>query len=387
MFRISRTLPALVALALAGCGTADEPRQPYGVTLNGAAPTPASSPAAAPEPPPPPPPPAPYVEDARADLAQTIDSLGEDFGGLLGIAVEDVDAGWTTAYNGERMLPQQSVSKFWVSLTALDQADRGELDLDRTIVLTRKDLTLFHQPIRAEILLRGSVRTTPRELMEQALTHSDNTANNAILEAVGGPAAVSTMMARHDITGVRFGTDEITKQSMIAGVDWKPRYSIANAFFDARDKVPEAKRRAAFEAYLDDPIDGATPLGMVHALSRLARGELLSERSTRLMIETLKRTHSGPRRLRGGREGDWVVAHKTGTGQFFEGRQSGYNDVGLVISPGGRTYAVAVLIGWTRRPTIERMAMMQKVTRAVIAFDEALQSGKAQGESAAEADS
>jgi beta-lactamase class A len=86
----------------------------------------------------------------------------------------------------------------------------------------------------------------------------------------------------------------------------------------------------------------------------------------------MSNTRSGPRRLKGGRAEGWVVSHKTGTGQFWNGQQSGYNDVGVLFAPDSSPYAVAVMIGGTQRPTLERMEMMQDVTRAVIAYHETL---------------
>ena len=90
----------------------------------------------------------------------------------------------------------------------------------------------------------------------------------------------------------------------------------------------------------------------------------------------MSNTRSGPRRLKGGRADGWVVSHKTGTGQYWNGMQSGYNDVGVLFAPDSSPYAVAVMIGVTRRPTIERMEMMQEVTRAVIAYHEALKAAE-----------
>src|SRR3546814_3151447 len=65
------------------------------------------------------------------------------------------------------------------------------------------------------------------------------------------------------IEGIRFGPGERLLQCAIAGLDWKSSYSIGNAFFAARRAVPERVRRAAFESYIADPMDGATPLGIV----------------------------------------------------------------------------------------------------------------------------
>jgi beta-lactamase class A len=49
--------------------------------------------------------------------------------------------------------------------------------------------------------------------------------------------------------------------------------------------------------------------------------------------------------------------------------QSGYNDIGIVTSPDGKSYSVAVMIRQTSAPIIQRMQMMQSVTRAVVDYD------------------
>ena len=124
-------------------------------------------------------------------------------------------------------------------------------------------------------------------------------------------------------------------------------------------------RRAALDAYVSDPPDGAAPLAIADALSRLARGELLSESSTRLMLETMGRTVTGRARLRAAVAHGWTVAHKTGTGQDLGGRNAGFNDVGLLTAPDGRRYALAVMIGDSRRPIRERQQLIQAVAAAV----------------------
>lgn len=101
----------------------------------------------------------------------------------------------------------------------------------------------------------------------------------------------------------------------------------------------------------------------------MQRGELLSAGSTGLLLGTLARTKSGPQRLKAGAPEDWIVRHKTGTGQFFDGEQSGYNDIGLFTAPSGRSYAIAVMIARTREPTPVRMEMMQQVVRAVARYE------------------
>ena len=311
--------------------------------------------------------------EAERAFEQELEEIAASLDGTVGVAVTDVETGRSYAIRGDDWFPQQSVSKLWVALTALDEVDEGRLELDEAVAIGPKDLTLFHQPIRDLVQARGAFRTDYADLMQRALTGSDNTANDRILRRVGGAEAVEDFLAAKKITGVRFGADERTKQSAIAGLRWNQAFSVGNAFFDARDRVPDAARRAAFEGYLADPIDGATPVGITEALARLARGELLSPSSTALILATLQNTRSGPQRLKGGVPPGWSIGHKTGTGQFFDGEQSGYNDIGILTSPDGHRYALAVMIGRTRKPTLAQMRMMQEVTVATARFD--LESG------------
>jgi beta-lactamase class A len=280
----------------------------------------------------------PEQQIAQRALETQIRALGEAFNGDIGIAVQDVQTGWTAAYDGNTLFPQQSVSKFWVALTALDKADQGALSLSRPVTLTKTDMTLFHQPIARQIGASGYT-TNVLSLMTRALQQSDNTCNDAVLWRAGGPEAVRAFLREKGISGIRFGPGERLLQSEIAGIEWKQAYAYNGGFYTARDAVPLARRRAAFEKYIASPMDGATPLGIVDALSRLKRGELLSPASTERLLSIMSNTKTGPQRLKGGLAPGWRLAHKTGTGQILGGVQAGYNDIGIVTAPDGHSYA------------------------------------------------
>ncbi len=304
---------------------------------------------------------------ARAALQARLEALGRAFNGEVGLAVRDVDTGFVAAWNGERLFPQQSVSKFWVQLTALDAVDRGRLSLDREVTLRRQDLTLFSQPIAAQVGANG-YSTTIRDLMHRAITRSDNTANDFVLWQAGGPEAVRAFLARNNIKDVRFGPGERLLQSGIGGVTWNQAMSSRGAFEAARNQVPAATRRRLFNQYIADPIDGASPHGLTYGLARLQRGELLSAASTRHMLSTLAATRTGPNRLAGGLAPGWTIGHKTGTGQVWGGEQAGYNDIGIITSPDGKHYALAAMIGRTSVALPVRMRLMNEVTRAAIEY-------------------
>jgi beta-lactamase class A len=203
--------------------------------------------------------------------------------------------------------------------------------------------------------------------MFKAITTSDNTANDKLMRAVGGPQAVRSMIAAKHLGAIRFYNGERALQSKIAGLVWSQSYSIGNAFFDARDALPLAVRRAAFNRYIEDPYDGAAPHAIVGALAKLKRGELLSPDSTRRLLYIMSNTHTGPQRLKGGLQPGWTLNHKTGTGQELGGVQTGYNDIGIITAPDGKSYAVAVMIKKTTTPLPVRMTLMSNITRAVIA--------------------
>ena len=313
-------------------------------------------PAAAPVHPAPPVP--PYIRDR-------VNELGRTFDGRVGIAVRSIGEGWSTGWKADELYPQQSVSKLWVSITAMDAVDKGKVSLDDKVTLTRDDLTLFHQPIAAEVL-GGNYTTTLGDLMVKAITTSDNTANDKLMRSVGGPAAVRTMIKEKHLGAIRFYNGERALQSRIAGLIWSPSYSLGNAFYEARDALPLAVRTAAFNRYVEDPYDGAAPSAIVNALARLKRGELLSPPTTARLLAIMSNTHTGANRLKGGLAPGWVLNHKTGTGQVLGAQQAGYNDIGILTAPDGRSYAVAVMIKLTSVPLPVRMTLMNNVVRAVI---------------------
>ena len=314
----------------------------------------------------------PAESAAHRALEAQIRAIGESFNGDIGIAVEDVQSGWTAAYDGDTYFPQQSVSKFWVALTALDKVDRGELNLEAPFTLHKSDITLFHQPIAAQIGANGYT-TNVAELMTRALQQSDNTCNDAVLWRAGGPEAVHAFLREKGISGIRFGPGERLLQSAIAGITWQQSYATNGGFYKARDALPASARRAAFERYIASPMDGAMPLGVVDALSRLKRGELLSPASTQRLLGIMSHTKTGPQRLKGGLEPGWTLSHKTGTGQVLGGVQAGYNDIGVITGPDGHSYAMAVMIRRTSAPLEQRMRAMQNVVHAVIGYHDSLE--------------
>ena len=356
---------AAAVLALAACsGAVPRTRPPEGPGARPYAPPPTPMPVR----PAPRPSTDPGYHRPPPGLEAALHELWRTFPGRTGIAVRRIDGDWALARRGDEFFPQQSVSKTWVALTLLDRIDAGQAALTDMVRIGPEDLTLFHQPLAARVQREGEVRETVATLLELAITTSDNTANDALLRHAGGPQAVRGFIERQRLGRIRFGPGERLLQSRIAGMEWQQRYSVARSFQAQRALIPLAVRQAALDRYLADPEDGAAPSAIVDALARLARGDLLSTRSTRLMLDTMARTRSGPQRLRAGVPAGWAVAHKTGTGQELNGVATGYNDIGILTAPDGTRYAVAVMLASTSASIPARMALMQGVSRAVATY-------------------
>ncbi len=311
-----------------------------------------------------PPPVRPHAP-APPGLQARLEALAEAYGEPVGVAVSDVSTGWVASVKGSTPFPQQSVSKLWVAITTLDAVDQSRMELDQTVTLWPADRSVFNQPISYRITDEG-YSTSLRDLLHRALIQSDNAANDKLMSLVGGPTAVRDYLQRKYLSGIRLAEDEKHLQAHIAGLVWSPDLAPYGAFDAARSRLPRETREAALQAYLDAPYDGATPEGVVQALADLKRGALLSPESTQMILDTMHKATTGPRRLKGGLPRNWTIAHKTGTGQDFRGATVGINDVGLITAPDGQTYAVAVFMARTAHPVPERLAFMQAVTEAVV---------------------
>lgn len=311
----------------------------------------------------------PAPRPGPAALAARIRELGRAFDGKAGIAIVSLKDGWEVGHGDTALYPQQSCSKLWVAITAMDAVDKGKVSLSDKVTLGRDDLTLFHQPL-AEKILGGGHTTTLGALLFTAITESDNTANDKLMRSVGGPDAVRSTIAAKGLGSIRFYEGERALQSRIAGLIWSQSYSIGDAFYKARNALPASVRKASFDRYVADPYDGAAPQSVARALARLKRGELLSATSTNRLLSIMSQTKTGKLRVRAAVPSGWSWSHKTGTGQTYGGRIAGLNDIGLLTAPDGTVYAMAIMTVSNKSDGASQ-DLMQAVARELVAFHNA----------------
>lgn len=280
--------------------------------------------------------------------------------GTLGIAVLDLDSGATWRVGADRAYPMMSVFKAPLGAAVLERVDRGEFSLERTIALTPADLRAGPGPIRAE-LQGGRTEFSVRRLLAAAAGESDNTAADALVRLLGGPAAVTSFLRAHGIDGLRVDRDERTLAHDIDGL-------AAGAEAPPADEPPAAKlarRRRGFAAYLVDPRDTSTPDAAVAFLRKLWRGELLSRESTALLLATMTNSPTVPHRLKGGVPPGVRLAHKSGTSITFEGVTAAHNDIGVLSWPDGHAVIVAAFLTASPAPERDRDAIFSTLAHDV----------------------
>lgn len=238
-----------------------------------------------------------------------LNSVAGPGNGRIGVAVIDLTTGKSVSVLGDTPFPMASTSKVAIAATFLDGVDKGRWSLDDQFPLMIPVKSAKYSGSKAPV--RPGQMMTGRALIEAALIHSSNTATDALLAAVGGPAAVNRWIRSTGIDGMRIDRD------------------IATLVRDDGEVDP---------ARMVDLRDSATPLSMAQLLSGLFQGKWLSSRSRAFLLTTMERCETGKRRMRAQLPGGVRVAHKTGT------LNNTASDVGIIQAPDGHAYAVAIYV-------------------------------------------
>ena len=165
------------------------------------------------------------------------------------------------------------------------------------------------------------------EICEAALTQSDNTAGNKILQSIGGPEAL-TRFARN------IG-DEVTRLDR-----WETELN---------------------EALVGDPRDTTSPNAIVNTLRRLLLGDVLSDASKRLLGDWMKANQTGDAKLRAGLPSSWELGDKTGGGN--NGTMA---DVAIVWPANRKPILVAVYMTETTASFEDRNAGIAEIASALV---------------------
>ena len=306
-------------------------------------------------------------ETMTADFQPLADRVAP---GALGVAVEDLSTGQIISFNGEKRFPLQSVSKAPLGAAVMAEVEAGRLKLDDVVLIEDVDLSPPHSPIADAWPARNTY--TIQELLERAVGDSDNTAADVLMKRVGGPGAVTAWLQGRKVNHLDIDRYERQLQPDSLGLDsFRAGWKGEAAYRAAVDKVPAAERRRATLAYLADPHDTATPLGVLRFLEALNQSELLDINSRRLLGRISNQATSG--QTSAGRGGlpaalpDGArLTHKTGTARTDLGFTPVVNDIGVYTLKDGRKFAVVAFISGSALSLAEQENVIADVGRVVI---------------------
>lgn len=270
------------------------------------------------------------LDELRKELQQIADSAK----GKVGIALIEAE-GDTITVNNDDSYPMMSVFKLHESLAVAHELDKRGISLDTIMSFTRKEMNPdTWSPMLKDY--RGEQMELPvSELLSYIIQESDNNASNLLFERI-----VSTEE-----------TDRFIRQS--TGIeDFAIRHTEGemqsdHTLAEANHSSPIACARLIKKVFTDSVVSPEKQ----GAIQRMLLG---CQTGTDRLFVPLK-----------GVEGV-KLAHKTGSGyRDAAGRLKAHNDIGWIILPDGRSYALAVLVKDYDGPDSAASALISRISAAV----------------------
>lgn len=252
--------------------------------------------------------------------ATRLAALEHQRGGRLGVAILDTGSGARIAYRGDERFLMCSTFKLLLAAAVLKKKDTGAEKLDRRIVFG-KDVLLEYAPVTRQHV--GPPGMTIAQLCEAAITLSDNTAANLLLESIGGPSGV-THYAR----------------------------ALGDTLTHLDHVEPELNRHNGED-------DTTTPWAMLGDMQKLLLGDALSQASREQLTRWLMANKTGGDSLRAGLPPDWREGDKTGSGRTAN------NDVAILWPSRRKPLLVAAYYDNAHADLAARKAVLAEVGRIV----------------------
>lgn len=264
------------------------------------------------------------------DLPTEFAILERASGGRLGVAVLDTGTRQLIGYRPGERFAMCSTFKVLLAGGVLRRVDRGQETLDTTMPIPPKPL-VGHSPLTEP---HAGARMTLAALCHAALTQSDNTAANLLLEnlgsatgdAMGGPAALTAF--------ARSLGDSVTRLDR------------------TEPSLNEAKP--------GDPRDTTSPAAMAADLERLLLGTALSKPSREQLKAWMVENQYGADRLRAHLPPTWEAADKTGS----DGSTTS-NDIAVYWPPAHAPLLVTAFLTDCPGPETQRAATLAAIAARV----------------------
>lgn len=255
--------------------------------------------------------------DARLRLA----ALEQRRGARLGVMAIDTGTGKSIAYRSDERFALASTVKVLLAGTVLDRLSAAQVE--QRIYWSEADLVPY-SPV-TELFVDDGM--TVRQLLDAALTVSDNTATNLLFDLVGGPGVVDDWLAELG--------DTVT--------------SVDRVEPDLNDWQPGETR------------DTSTPRALADLTRDLTLGRALTGADRRLLNDELGDSLTGARLVRAGVPTSWRVGDKSGSASYGT-----RNNVAVVNPPGRAPWIVVVMTSHGEAGASTDDALVARAARIIV---------------------
>ena len=257
-------------------------------------------------------------------LSQTVTAWEKRLEGRVGVMLRHVSSDWEWAYREDERFPMCSTFKSLLCGAVLARVDAGDENLADHVTYLAEDLVTY-SPITEENVSSGM---SVGELCEAAITMSDNSAANLLLERVGGPQGLTGFLV-----GIGDATSRLDR--------WEP---------ELNESVPGDLR------------DTTTPRAIVTSLEQLLFGDVLSQRSASVLKQWMIDDKIADGLIRAHLPDGWTIGDKTGAGE-----NGSRGIIAFLVTPEDETYVAAIYVTESDADFSHRNEAIAEIGRAMIA--------------------
>ncbi|MGZ5212074.1 MAG: class A beta-lactamase, subclass A2 [Kaistella sp.] len=272
---------------------------------------------------------------AQNSLKKEILQITKGKNATVAVSVLDFENNKSVHINGNKKLPMLSVFKFHIGLAVLNEVDHGRLSLDRKIFIKKSDLLEnTWSPIR-EKFPNGNVEISLGELIKYTVAESDNNGCDILLRLIGGTETVQKFI---DSKGIRNFTIKVDEEQMHKGFEYM---------------------------YLNV----TTTNSANQLLKNFFDGKIVSKTSTDFLMKTMLETSTGKNKIVALLPNSTPVAHKTGSsGKNEKGLTIAENDIGIVMLPDGKHYAISVFVSDSMESAETNTKMIADISKIIFDY-------------------
>ena len=260
--------------------------------------------------------------DAPDAAAGEFAQLEQRFDARLGLFAVDTGSGRTLAHRADERFAFASTFKALAAAAVLERTSDAELD---AVVTWEAGDLVAHSPVTEDHVGTG---LPLRAVAEAAVTVSDNTAANLLLDHLGGPGALEEDLR-----------------------------ALGDTATEVDDREPEVNGYAPGQVR-----NTSTPRAMATSLRACAVGDALQAGDREQLVRWLRANTTGDGQVRAGVPAGWVVGDKTGRA----GVHGNQNDIAVVWPPGRAPWVLALLTDRAGVDDEPDEALLAEATRVVV---------------------